>query len=1718
MRRFRIGIMVLAVLALVGAATLTSRFASTVSADGTEASVSQQTVTVIKPTDGKIEFTGTWEYPQIASTRTGGNAASYTGTFTQIEWYGEASQNMTSAKVYIDGNLIINHWPMRDRSEVNTSALLFTSGILPRGEHTIKVEHSGGGGWISVDKFVVYDDEAEHNKIELDDAAEGIYWSNFGAYTVADTYYGATVHSSNAKNAYMEYTAENVRQFVLWADRSYTRGRADVYIDGVLSQTVDCYDGLANDTRSYPVYVSPVLADGTHTIKVVVTGTKGIAATGCWIAIDKLEVYEYKHTEPQRTVKVVKPTDGEIEFTGTWEYPQIASTCTGGNAASYTGTFTQIEWYGEAGPYMTAAKVYIDGELVIRHWPIRDASETNTAECLFTSGVLPRGEHTITVEHDGEGWISVDKFVVYDDPVETTKVEIDDTDEDIQWSGFGAFGVADTYYGATAHSSNAKNAYMEYTAENVRQFVLWSDRAYTRGKADIYIDGVLSQTVDCYDGLANDTRSYPVYVSPVLADGTHTIKVAVTGTKGIKATDCWIAIDKLEVYSYAKQEIDEPSDVTYDDSSFGYHGKGWHTYNNLGGMYYMRSAHSSYVKGDYVSMAFNASSIAIYGTKAPNRGKAAVWLDGQQVGVVNTYSDVQTSSVRLWELTGLEAGVHEVRLVNLGETDGTGIWLEIDKAIVTGVESENMIIHALNNAFVTSNAKYVEQSPIGYYEMTAGEKATIRVRGSRLTLLTASGTQGTVSVSVNQNAAQLITLGASEQSTVIVENADTSMFHSIELTCTQGVVRFVGVLTDDELLTSLDSEMLARAREEIDARKDGTFEVSDPATWTPVEYSVVAPVGGVTLNGGLFGDMVNKNKTYLTDALGKEKGVDRIEEFWVNILSGSNDGRLLQGWANMLLWGNGSVAYREAMDAKLAEIRARQIVQDGYPMAYEEAAMEVYNDAAYGERLNYDRAMLTRGLVAAGNYYNAIGVPVADNLAYTILRDFYDWFNYHEKNYGASMLEGYLGVQGHIGSTLTYFTPVGVTADMSYAEYSYVQHWWMEYLAAGMKEAIWRYPLNRPHCYLITALDAYLDHYRATGDTTYLNACKSFWRMMKDSFIHTGGTMAICEHQAYAPGSYYTENANHTGELCGSVFWVDFNYKLLQLFPEEECYAEEIERSLINVLAAAQAYNGNIRYHQNLNGLKVGAGKINSCCEVTSIGMIANLPAYLYQVSDEGLTISLYNDSSIATSRNGKSFALTVDGDVTTDDKILIRVTGEDMSLRLRIPSWVTGDPALTINGVPYEGTIEKGAYLTLAVKTGDELELTIPKSVQAIAYTGKSVVEGYERYTFLYGPVLMAVSGAGTAIVTGEEAVSYLGMTKEEFLKTVNVETGRAGANGEIAFVPYYTVQGGQVFSAVPLLHGSSVPNAPTYDGCNQTLELSEQTLDLYSVNDGGMTIRNGVLFSSLDGGEQKAVFKDFVISDGMDIRFGVAPQEKGGRIDGGLYVGIREGVQNTVDAITAYNVNVERFVGQTTYIIKVHEFSYNGGNGKYLGCRAMAQFKYVSDFVNVRVYVKDGWFYVYNEDDTDPCIALKRDIAGTGLGLRVMSSTEMAFHYVSLLGQGEHSYNDWVETQPATCVKPGEKQRTCKHCPHIETEEIGVEGHDEGAWITVEQASATKEGLEELKCGKCGHVLDSRKLEKLPKQSGCGGSMTGGLATGAVALVASGILLSRKKRKEDQ
>ncbi len=66
-----------------------------------------------------------------------------------------------------------------------------------------------------------------------------------------------------------------------------------------------------------------------------------------------------------------------------------------------------------------------------------------------------------------------------------------------------------------------------------------------------------------------------------------------------------------------------------------------------------------------------------------------------------------------------------------------------------------------------------------------------------------------------------------------------------------------------------------------------------------------------------------------------------------------------------------------------------------------------------------------------------------------------------------------------------------------------------------------------------------------------------------------GGSIAICEGmELYPPKSYFL--TRHTGELCGSVFWIKLNQRFHLQNPEEEKYISEIEKCIYNVGIANQ--------------------------------------------------------------------------------------------------------------------------------------------------------------------------------------------------------------------------------------------------------------------------------------------------------------------------------------------------------------------------------------------------------------------------------------------------------------------------------------------------------------------------------------------------------------------
>lgn len=578
--------------------------------------------------------------------------------------------------------------------------------------------------------------------------------------------------------------------------------------------------------------------------------------------------------------------------------------------------------------------------------------------------------------------------------------------------------------------------------------------------------------------------------------------------------------------------------------------------------------------------------------------------------------------------------------------------------------------------------------------------------------------------------------------------------------------------------------------------QDGTHAYLQPGNWHPVANRAMVPTTGVTLAEGIFLSAFNANLLYLNHCFASPTYCDGPG--WAPWLPASNEGRMLAGAAGALRWGERS-DMRKIVDTILADIDAR-MRDDGYYNYYAEEDSYALQFGSNSERKNYDRVFWTRGLLAAG--------LVGKTQAYDLLRRMYDWFN--QSPYLPWMLLGSNTTNGLPGGPLVHLSPVGCEEDLLVTERYYDQDYWMRELALKQPLAIACYPGERPHCYDLLAFETLIDEYRATGADKYLESALGAWEIYRDNYKHIGGATAICEEigrtePPYPPRSYYIATG-HNGELCGSVFWININSKLLQLFPDCETYAAEIEEALYNVVAAAIDERGYRRYHARLHYRKESARCLNTCCEVSSTGLLGRLPELIYATADTGLYVNLYVPSTITWQQDGDDVTLTTDTRFPVHPGVAVTIytaAPKWMHIRLRIPNWLEQAVTVNVAGVE-EVTGEPGSYLSIAREwsTGDCIEFDLPISPMAVKYTGLDQVAGnLDRYALMAGPVLMALQ----CELANREEIPRLALKGNQLVdllqpvKDAPLQYDVSGHPG-YRYVPYWMIQD-ETFSCFPIV-----------------------------------------------------------------------------------------------------------------------------------------------------------------------------------------------------------------------------------------------------------------------------------------------------------------------------
>ena len=524
--------------------------------------------------------------------------------------------------------------------------------------------------------------------------------------------------------------------------------------------------------------------------------------------------------------------------------------------------------------------------------------------------------------------------------------------------------------------------------------------------------------------------------------------------------------------------------------------------------------------------------------------------------------------------------------------------------------------------------------------------------------------------------------------------------------------------------------------------RDNPNAVSESSTWKQPRLKVQIPRAGVRLAGGVFETAMRNNigyllESYSTDDLlrqfyertGKIKNFKPVgrQQFWEEDLAGSNAGRFLMGAGNTLRWID---------DAELQQ-RLNVVVDgieeckepDGYIMAYPKDTI------FFSERAAYTRAWLTHGLLEAAYCGNEKALP--------LLRGYYDWYN--RQSFLPLMLRGVIqGGQGMVANTRVARSPVGKPADAQVIQRYFQEDEWLRGLARREEKQVWQYPYDRPHCYLLTDIEAYLDMYLITGEPLYHDAALGAWELYRAHWQQAGGSISIIEFEKDPPDSNYLRQK--IGELCGSSFWTFLSQRFQMLNPDDERFATEIEKSIYNVAMANQDGTYGLRYHTILEGTKEKATRINTCCEGQGTRLIGSIPEHIYSVAEDGLYVNLFEPSSVSWETGGRTMTLTLETKFPFEPNVTATINNDGRkraNLRIRVPSWSVRAMKISVNGVA-AGEGKPGTYFPLDREwsDGDTIEFALPVAVQAKRYDGADQIAGRNRYSFEYGPILLAAVG----------------------------------------------------------------------------------------------------------------------------------------------------------------------------------------------------------------------------------------------------------------------------------------------------------------------------------------------------------------------------------------
>lgn len=343
-----------------------------------------------------------------------------------------------------------------------------------------------------------------------------------------------------------------------------------------------------------------------------------------------------------------------------------------------------------------------------------------------------------------------------------------------------------------------------------------------------------------------------------------------------------------------------------------------------------------------------------------------------------------------------------------------------------------------------------------------------------------------------------------------------------------------------------------------------------------------------------------------------------------------------------------------------------------------------------------------------------------------------------------------------------------------------------------------------------------LNRYETLGDEKYLEYTESFWDYVVNNHSYITGGNSEWEHFG-ADNVLDAERTNCNCETCNTYNMLKLSRKLFMVTGKPK-YTNFYENTLINAIMPSQnPETGMSMYFQPMAG---GYHKVFGteegnfwCCTGSGMENFTKLNDSIYYQKDNNLVIAQYLASE--TSFKAGNMKVTQEGCLSQSDTFTITISalGEGKvngGLRLRLPDWLAGDAAVTIDGKDYKPAIKEGYAVIPPDKVKDGTKITIKLPMEVRAY---NLPDNENVYAFKYGPYVLsaklgtdkqsqgttginvsipttkAINNDRVFITSADSVAQYMEDINKNMVKAGGkLEFTLSGTNNKYTFVPHYS------------------------------------------------------------------------------------------------------------------------------------------------------------------------------------------------------------------------------------------------------------------------------------------------------------------------------------------